>query len=85
MIISLSSRFIKSYQRLPDKIKKQAKEKEYIFRNDPFDSRIRLHKLVGKEKENWAFSVNHSYRIKFIFIEDDEVLFLDIGTHSIYT
>lgn len=84
MIIHLSSKFEKNYQKLPKRIKEQAKEKEPIFRKNPFDTRLRTHKLLGKDKECWAFWVTRSYRIKFIFLPNREVLFLDIGLHDIY-
>ena len=84
MEISLSSRFEKSYRKLPKRIKQQAKEKEVIFRNNPFDLRLRTHKLSGKEKESWGFWINRQYRIKFIFLKEKEILFLGVGTHDIY-
>jgi len=62
----------------------KAEEKEKIFRQNFFDSRLRTHKLSGKDKNCWAFWINNSYRIKFIFLSKKEVLFLDIGTHDIY-
>ncbi|MFH1029903.1 MAG: hypothetical protein V1770_01435 [bacterium] len=51
MLVRVSPKFIKSYRRLPEKIKKQAKEKQIIFKEDPFDCRLKLHKLAGKQKE----------------------------------
>jgi Txe/YoeB family toxin of Txe-Axe toxin-antitoxin module len=59
-------------------------EREKIFRTDPFNPILKTHKLHGKEKELWSFSINFSHRIKFIFLAEGEVLFLDIGDHSIY-
>ena len=67
-----------------DEVKQQAKEKEAAFRNNPFNSQLRTHKLTGKEKEHWGFWINRQYRIKFIFLKEKEVLFLDVGTHDIY-
>jgi len=84
MEIKISPRFEKNYKRLPNHIKEKAKEKEHIFRDNPFNSRLKTHKLSGKDKECWAFWVDNSYRIKFIFLSIGEVLFLDIGTHDIY-
>lgn len=75
---------MKSLKKLPLKIINQAEEKETIFRNNPFDLTLKTHKLSGKEKEIWAFWINYTYRIKFIFLSDKEVLFLDIGTHEVY-
>ncbi len=84
MKIKISPRFEKRYKKLSSEIKERAKQKEAIFRENPFDPRLETHKLSGKEKECWAFSVNYHYRIKFIFLKGEEVLFLDIGTHDVY-
>lgn len=84
MIISVSSKFKKSYRKLPNNVKGKAKEKEEIFRANPFDSRLDTHKLHGKYKEYWAFTVLGQYRIMFAFINSDGVDFINIGTHDIY-
>lgn len=82
--ISYSRKFLKSLSRLPNRIILQAQEKENIFKENPFDLRLRTHKLHGKEKGIWAFWITNSYWIKFIFLPKEEILFLDIGTHEIY-
>jgi mRNA-degrading endonuclease YafQ of YafQ-DinJ toxin-antitoxin module len=82
--IKISPLFERHYRKLPKEIKERAKRKEKIFRKNPFDPRLKTHKLHGKEKECWAFWIDYKYRIKFIFLSDEEVLFLDIGTHDIY-
>lgn len=84
MEISVTPRFEKNYKNLPKKVKEKAKEKEAIFREQPFAPILKTHKLSGKEKEAWAFSIDYSYRIKFIFLTEEKVLFLDVGTHNIY-
>ncbi len=82
--IEYSKRFLKILSRVPTDILEKAQERELVFKNDPFDPRLSTHKLHGKERNVWAFSVTFSYRIKFIFIGEKEVLFLEIGTHDIY-
>ena len=82
--IKISSRFEKDYRKLPKHTKGKAKRKEKIFRENPFDPRLGTHKLSGKDKECWAFWITYSYRIKFIFLNETEVLFLDVGLHDIY-
>lgn len=84
MRITVSPRFEKNYKSLPKRIKEKAKEQEFLFRKNPFDPRLKTHRLTGREKEAWTFSINYSYRIKFIFLTEDEALFLDVGTHEIY-
>ena len=80
--IRYSPHFEGRYKRLRVVIKKRAKNKEPIFREDPFDSRLKTHKLHGKDKEHWAFWIDYHYRIKFTFLKDDQALFLDVGTHD---
>lgn len=84
MIIRTSSKFEKSYKKLPNRVKEKAKEKERIFRANPFDSRFDTHKLHGKYKEYWAFTIIGQYRIMFAFSNSDKVDFINIGPHDIY-
>lgn len=82
--IRTSPSFNKHYKKLPGQVKEKAREKEKVFRDNPFDPRLRTHKLHGKESHTWAFWIDFNYRIKFVFLGEEEVLFLDIGTHDIY-
>ena len=83
--IKVSPLFERHYKKLPSSIKEKAKEKEALFRENPFHPILKTHKLSGKERETWAFWITYSYRIKFIFLGEEKVLFLDIGKHNIYT
>jgi len=82
--IIYSSHFAKAFKELPKNVKKQAIKGEKVFRANCFDPSLKTHKLKGKLKEYWSFSINYSYRILFEFQEDGEVGFIDVGTHSIY-
>lgn len=82
--VKYSKKFLRSLSRLSIRIIDQAAIKEEIFKNNVFDPQLKTHKLSGQEKEHFAFWINYSYRIKFIFLNNEEVLFLDIGTHDIY-
>jgi len=62
----------------------QTEKKEEIFRENPFNPILKTHKLSGKDKECWAFWIDYRYRIKYIFLSDNKVLFFNIGTHKIY-
>ena len=82
--IETSNRFERHYQKLSKNLKGNAKQKEIIFRENPFHPILETHKLHGKDVGAWAFSINRKYRIKFLFLTADSVLFLDVGTHDIY-
>ncbi len=53
-----------------------------LFKNDPFAPTLRTHKLSGKLKDYWSFSVEYDLRIIFYFASQEEVVFIDIGTHK---
>ena len=55
-----------------------------IFKRDPFDSRLKTHKLKGNLKNYWSFSISYSDRILFRFLDNEAVFFIDIGDHNVY-
>ena len=84
MIISYSSHFVKQFKKITKEKQKLAEKQEKIFRKDPFDSRLKTHKLSGLLKGYWAFSLTYSDRVIFRFITQNEVIFYKIGSHDIY-
>ena len=83
MKIYYHPRFKNSYQKLSSAIKNKAEVKERIFRKNQFDQRLKTHKLHGKIKNLWSFSINAEYCVVFEF-DNSDVIFLDIGNHKIY-
>jgi mRNA-degrading endonuclease YafQ of YafQ-DinJ toxin-antitoxin module len=69
---------------LPLNIQDKVSQKEIIFMADPFSKSLKTHKLKGKFKACYSFSVDYDYRIVFKFIEKDTAVFMLIGDHSIY-
>jgi len=53
-----------------------------IFVEDPYDRRLRTHKLSGRLHELWSFSVSYDIRVVFSFVESGRVIFEDIGDHD---
>ena len=58
----------KRIHRVPH-LKNQFREKMELFLEEPFDPHLRTHKLSGKLKGTWAFSINDDYRVVFEFID----------------
>jgi mRNA-degrading endonuclease YafQ of YafQ-DinJ toxin-antitoxin module len=54
------------------------------FIADPFDSRLRTHKLSGKLNGMWSFSLDYNLRVVFFFTEEKpkQAVFVDIGNHD---
>ncbi|MBI2627358.1 type II toxin-antitoxin system mRNA interferase toxin, RelE/StbE family [Candidatus Nomurabacteria bacterium] len=84
MIIRITSKFRKAYKKMPKIVKIKAEEREKIFKENPLDARLDTHKLHGKYKEYWAFTVIGQYRIMLGFAGGEFVDFINIGTHDIY-
>ena len=84
MKIYYHPQFFKSYKLLDKEIKRKAEKKEKIFRENPFHPSLKSHKLKGKLKNQWSFCIDSKHRILFEF-DNDDVIFLDVGTHKIYT
>lgn len=84
MEIVYSPQFLREYRRLAPEIKDRAEEKEKIFRNDPFDARLKTHKLSGRLEGFLSFSVDYRHRIIFKFYNSKIVRFYAIGDHSLY-
>jgi len=84
MRIYYSSKFEREYKRLPVKIKFPAEKKEKIFRQNPFDQRLKTHKLTGNLREFWSFSIDNSHRIIFEFADGKAIWFHSVGGHEIY-
>lgn len=79
-----SKQFQKSFKKLPKDIQQTAIKKDKIFRSNPHSPQLKTHKLKGKLSIFWSYSVKYSYRIVFEFIDDQTVIYQDIGTHEIY-
>lgn len=85
MEIIYSSKFAREYRKLPKDVKILAEEQETIFRKDPYDQRLKTHKLKGKFDGFLSFSIGYKYRIIFEFAKDRKtVYFHTVGDHDIY-
>ncbi|MBU4338676.1 type II toxin-antitoxin system RelE/ParE family toxin [Patescibacteria group bacterium] len=76
--------FEKSFEKLPANIQALAVKKIFLFKTEPFYLSLKTHKLKGKLKKIYSFSVNQQYRILFEFLDKNKILLFDIGTHEIY-
>lgn len=44
-------------------------ERVEFFKNNPFEPKLRTHKLSGKLKDLWSFSIEYDLRVIFSFAE----------------
>ncbi len=85
MEIIYSSKFAREYKKLPKPVKLAAEKLEATFRKDPFDPKLKTHKLKGRLQSFLSFSIGFKYRIIFELSKDKKtVYFLSVGDHDIY-
>jgi proteic killer suppression protein len=84
MNIEYSPKFMRQFKKLSKAVKESAIQCEKLFRENPFNPKLKTHKLHGTMKEYWAFSISYNYRIGFTFAEGRLARFHAVGTHDIY-
>lgn len=85
MEIIYSSKFAREYKRLPNSVKDIAEEQEILFRKNPFNPKLKTHKLKGRLSGFLSFSIDHKYRIIFEFSKNkNTIYFHSAGDHDIY-
>ncbi len=83
--VSFSSSFRRSFKkRIKGKTELESRSwaKIEVFTKDPFDSSLKTHKLSGKLKDLWSFSVEYDERVLFYFTDNGNAVFIDIGNHD---
>lgn len=85
MKIDHSANFKKAYKK---RIAKDARLRELfvervaLFIESPNHPFLKTHSLSGNLKGYHSFRIDYDYRVVFEYINDDHVLFTNIGTHD---
>ena len=85
MNVTYSSNFRRAYRKRIQKnteIVKRFYTRVEWFMDDPFDPRLRTHKLSGELADLWSFSITYDIRVIFYFTDQDSAVFIDIGSHD---
>ena len=53
-----------------------------LFKSDRLNLILKDHALSGAKREFRAFSITGDIRIIYLPVSEDEVIFIDIGTHN---
>jgi addiction module RelE/StbE family toxin len=82
--IAFSSSFKRAFKKASKNksVEKKFWEKTEVFINQPFHTSLRTHKLSGKLKDLWSFTVEYDLRVIFYFTDKSHAIFIDIGTHD---
>ncbi len=85
MEISFAPGFLRSVRSLPLLLRDEIKEKIRLFSDEKNHTSLRVHKLSGRLKNCYAFSVNYHIRIIFEYTgKPKRAYLLTVGDHDIY-
>ncbi len=85
MEVIYSSGFARTYKKLSDEVKDLGEKQELLFRQDPFDPKLKTHKLKGKFEGFLSFSIGYKHRIVFEFSKDKKTAYFhSVGDHDVY-
>lgn len=81
-ISPLVQKEIINIQRKDKKLANRIEKQILLFEENPKHPSLRIHKLSGNRENMWSISITMSIRMVYILIEDDQAIFIKIGTHE---
>lgn len=82
--VGFTPEFFRRLKKLTPQLQELAFEKIELFRDRANHKRLEVHKLHGKYRGFFGFSIGNKNRIMFEWISDTEALLHTVGDHSIY-
>jgi mRNA-degrading endonuclease YafQ of YafQ-DinJ toxin-antitoxin module len=84
MLVRFKPSFVREFKKLPIELQEEAFERIEKFKDTNNHQSLKVHKLKGRLKDFYSFSVTYSHRVVFMYEDKNTVVFLAIGDHSIY-
>ncbi|MBT3384806.1 MAG: type II toxin-antitoxin system mRNA interferase toxin, RelE/StbE family [Prolixibacteraceae bacterium] len=86
MEVAFSTSFRKSYKKRIESTNLEPLfwERLQLFIENPFNINLKTHKLSGKLRGAWSFSITYDLRVVFKFTKDSpkRAILIDIGNHD---
>lgn len=85
MKTELHAQFIKSYNKRiarDAKLVKKVSERLKLFKQDRTNPILKDHELSGKKSQLRAFWITGDIRIVYLPVSQNEIIFIDIGSHN---
>ena len=82
LTVEYSSRFIRTVRKIDTDLQGEIVERVELLKDSDNHKRLKVHKLTGKLKGIWSFSVNYRIRITFSKQKKDVFVLETIGTND---
>ena len=84
MNIRYKSSFIRQLKKLELSLQHEALRKIELFKDPSDHKQLRVHKLRGRLKGSYSFSIDYKNRIVFEYEKDGSAALMAIGDHEVY-
>ena len=78
-------KFLRLLKKLPPDLQEEVMERIGLFKDKKNHKLLKVHKLHGRLKEYYGFSIDFRNRIVFDYLSDTEVVLLAVGDHTVYS
>lgn len=84
--IAFSPRFVRAVKGFSDELQDEIFEKIELLKDPSNHKQLKVHKLTGRLRGRYSFSVNYRIRIVFKYLVKNptEVLLTAVGDHDVY-
>jgi addiction module RelE/StbE family toxin len=82
--VSFKPSFVREAKRLEYALFEELLEKIELLKDKKNHSSLKVHKLHGKLRGFWSFSVTYKVRVVFQFESENEIVLLAVGDHDVY-
>lgn len=80
--IEYSTSFIRTFRKIETDLQEEIIEKVDLLKDPSNHKRLKVHKLTGKLKGIWSFSVNYRIRVTFAKPKKNVIVLETVGTHD---
>ena len=82
--VNFKPSFLRQFNILETDLRDEVAEKVELFKDKRNHKQLKVHKLKGRLKGRYSFSVNYQTRIVFVYEKKDEAVLLAVGSHDVY-
>ena len=82
--VTFSPTFLKKLKKYNKDIQTEIAERVELLKHIENHIMLRVHKLKGRLKDSYSFSVGYQHRIVFDYLDQNTIYLLNFGGHEIY-
>lgn len=82
--ITYAPKFIKNLKKIKGELKEEILNRVEMLANESNHEMLRVHKLKGRLKDRYSFSIDYKHRIVFVYLDEYTIYLLNFGGHGVY-